>query len=123
MVAGSGILSAYDIRESNDIDVVVGEDLYRKLAEDPRFTKKESYGLEVLVDDLFEIRTMWGVLGKDQTVGDLMRESVVINDVRYTSLDFLLRVKRSWLQDENVRQKDIDDVKLIEDYLARQDIV
>lgn len=37
----------------------------------------------------------------------------------YISLDFLLRVKQSWLQDDDVRQKDIDDVKLIEAYHSK----
>jgi hypothetical protein len=35
-------------------------------------------------------------------------------------LDFLLAVKKSWLQDDDVRQKDIDDVELIENYLVEQ---
>jgi hypothetical protein len=71
----------------------------------------------VLVDEIFEIGTNWGVLGKNQAFDDLYRQSVVIDDVRYVTLEFLLAVKESWLDDDDVRQKDIDDVKLIKTFL------
>lgn len=120
VIIGSGILSAYGIRDSNDIDIVVEKETYNKLTTDNRFTKAENHGREVLTDELFEIGTSWGVLGKSQTFDDLFQQSTMIDGVRYITLDFLLVVKRSWLKDADVRQKDIDDVKLIEDYLAQQ---
>lgn len=120
VVIGSGILSAYGVRESNDIDVVTDTETYGRLAGDPRFAKTENHGREILSDALFEIGTGWGVLGTFHTFEDLVKHSIVIDDVRYVTLEFLLAVKKSWLHDENVRQKDIDDVKLIEQYLAQQ---
>jgi hypothetical protein len=117
VVIGFGILNALDIRQSNDIDVVVDIGTYTKLSFNARFKKAESYGHEILVDGLFEIGTCWGVLGKDQTFHDLFRHSVVLEDVRYISLEFLLEVKQSWLQSAvNIRQKDADDVRSIETY-------
>lgn len=120
VVIGSGILDALGIRKSNDIDVVVDKETYAHLKESGRFQEEQHYGRSVLVDDSFEANAHWGVLGKDQTLSDLTEQSVTIDDVRYITLDFLLAVKKSWLLDDNVRQKDIDDVKLIEEYLARQ---
>ncbi len=122
VVIGSGILNALGIRKSGDIDVVVDEETYARLRDEGRFREEQHYGRSVLVDDSFEVNTYWGVLGKDQTLSDLIEQSVAVDEVRYISLDFLLAVKKSWLLDDNVRQKDIDDVKLIEEYLAEQKI-
>ncbi len=119
VVIGSGILSALNLRASNDIDVVVPEVEYIRLADSQQFTKSQNHGCEILADELFEIGTSWGVLGKNQTFDELHKESVVIGGVRYVTIEFLLAVKKSWLQDDDVRQKDIDDVKLIEKYLAQ----
>jgi len=120
VVIGSGILSALKLRASNDIDVVVLQPEYLKLANGSRFTKNQNHGHEILTDELFEIGTSWGVLGKSQTFDDLQKQSVVIDGVRYITIEFLLAVKKSWLQDDNVRQKDIDDVQLIEKYLKEE---
>lgn len=117
VVIGSGILSANNIRESSDIDVTVTEDTYKRLSKDTRFTEIYKNGRKVLVDEIFEIGTNWGVLGRNQVFDDLYRQSVVIDDVRYVTLEFLLAVKESWLDDDDVRQKDIDDVKLIKTFL------
>lgn len=119
VVIGSGILSAYGIRESNDIDVVTDKSTYNKISAESRFTKAENHGREILTDDLFEIGTSWDVLGKGQTIDDLKEKSTVVDGVRYITIEFLLAVKKSWLQDDDVRQKDIDDVELIEKYLAQ----
>lgn len=119
VIIGSGILNALGIRKSGDVDVVVGLQAYERLSKDSRFTQNENYGRPILTDNTFEICTRWGVLNKEYNLSDFMPETVVIDDVRYISLDFLLRVKQSWLQDDDVRQKDIDDVKLIETYLAK----
>lgn len=120
VIIGSGILDALGIRKSDDVDVVVDSGDYERLSEDSRFTPGENHGRPVLLDDTFEICKSWGVLGKEYKLQDFIPETVVIDGVRYISLDFLLRVKKSWLQDDDVRQKDIDDVKLIEEYLARE---
>ncbi len=120
VVIGSGILSALGIRDSKDIDAVVIEDVYSRLGQDPKFTKSQNHGREILTMNLFEIGTSWGVLGKDQSYKDLAENSVVIDGVRYITPEFLLEVKRSWLKDDDVRQKDIDDVKLIEEYIREQ---
>lgn len=120
VVIGSGILSALHIRASHDIDIVVPEAEYSRLAGNKQFTKSQNHGREILADELFEIGTSWGVLGKNQTFDDLQNQSVVIDGVCYISIEFLLAVKKSWLQDDDVRQKDIDDVELIEKYLKEQ---
>ena len=120
VVIGSGILSALNLRASNDIDIVVPDTEYSRLADKKQFTKRQNHGREILDDGLFEISTSWGVLGKDQTFDDLQKQSVVIDGVRYVTIEFLLAVKKSWLQDDDVRQKDVDDIELIEKYLKEK---
>lgn len=120
VVIGSGILNALQIRNCNDIDVVVGVETYQTMRKDARFVKALNHGLEVLSDGLFEIGTSWNVLGRSRSFDDLRNNSVVIDGVCYVTLDFLLAIKESWLNDDGVRQKDIDDIKLIKDYQDRQ---
>lgn len=84
------------------------------------FRKEAKFDRELLVNDLFDISTDWFVLGKSWNFEDFREYSIIINGVRYITIEFLLNVKKSWIAgDEVVRQKDIDDVKLIEDYLEK----
>lgn len=118
VVIGSGILSALNLRESKDIDVVVMEEKYKELSDTGRFRKEQNHGREILADDLFEIGTSWTVIGKTWKFEDLLNHSTTIDGVRYNSVEFLLDAKRRWISDGESRQKDIDDVKLMEQYLS-----
>ena len=117
VVIGSGILNALSIRESGDVDITVDVEDYERLKATGQFIEKISYGNKILELDDLEIGTSWGVLGKQHFVSDLIEQSVVVDGVRYVTLKFLLDAKKSWLKDVEVRQKDIDDVKLIEKYM------
>ena len=117
VVIGSGILNALNLRESKDIDVVVTEETYKELSDNGRFEKEQNHGREILTDDLFEIGTSWTVVGKAWKFEDLLSHSTIISGVRYHTVEFLLDAKRRWIADGEGRQKDIDDVKLMEQYL------
>lgn len=117
VVIGSGILNTLNIRKSNDIDLVVTENIYQQLSKNDLFHKTENHGQEILASGLLEIGTSWDTLGKILKFEDFLKESVVIDSVRYIKPEFLLAFKRSKLLSNDVRQKDIDDVSLIENYL------
>ncbi len=119
IVIGSGILDALKLRESGDIDLVVTEERYKELSNNPRFKKERKRGKEYIIDGLLEINTSWTVIGKTWKFDDLLNQSVVIGGVRYNTVQFLLGVKRCWVTDGEARQKDIDDVKLMENYLKK----
>ena len=119
VVIGSGILDALEIRGNKDVDAVVSRDAYERLSLNNHFQKAENHGKEVLTDGLMEIGTSWTVIGEDWDFNMLLNQSVVIDEVRYNTLQFLLDVKRSWLKDADVREKDINDVRLIEEYMRR----
>ncbi len=119
IIIGSGILQALGIRKSKDIDIVVNQEIYDSLKKSGKFTTSKNHGRETLTDDLFEIGTSWNVLGKSHNFKDFDNDSIVIDGVRYITLDFLYKAKRSWVQGGYARQKDIEDIKLIEKYIGK----
>lgn len=118
VIIGSGILNALAIRESKDIDVVATEEKYEDLRNNNRFTRRISHGREILTDGLFEIGRTWTVVGKIWKFEDLLGRTLIIDDIRYIALDFLLEAKRDWIKNGEGRSKDIDDVKLMKEYLS-----
>jgi hypothetical protein len=119
IVIGSGILQALGIRSSNDIDVVVNTTEFDRLRKTGKFKESTSHGLPVLTLKPFEIRNAWSVLGRDRDFDDLSEDSAILDGVRYISLEFLLAVKKSWLDSGEARDKDVADVRLMETYLPR----
>ena len=119
IVIGSGILGALHIRDIHDIDLVVTEEAYGRLVQDSRFKKTETHGREILTYGVYEIGINWAVMGKSWDFASLSEHSTVIDGVRYIDISFLLDVKRSWTAEGDVRQKDLDDIQLIEDYIKK----
>jgi hypothetical protein len=119
VVIGSGILNELGIRPSKDIDLVVDQKAFDRLSLNPRFSKKSLNGNALLVDDILEIMTHDCILGKNYSFSDFLTESTVLKNVRYINLEFLLKIKESWVVDGTVRPKDHKDIKLIKKYLAK----
>ena len=119
IVIGSGILQARGIRKSKDMDIVVTQEIYNSLKKSGKFAISKNHGRETLADNLFEIGTSWNVLGKSYRFKDFENDSIVIDGVRFISLDFLYKAKRSWVDGGYARKKDIKDVKLIEKYMNK----
>ncbi len=121
VVISSGILQALEIRKSNDIDLVVSREAYSRLKKSGKFMVKydleHKFGPETLKRDDLEIGISWVELNTPHELQYFKNYSVIINGVRYITLDFLYKVKKGWLNQKNVRQKDVEDVKLIEKYL------
>ena len=117
IVIGSGILEALGIRKSNDIDLVVLQDIFNALKRSDKFHIKIDRNREILTDSTFEIGINWIVLGKPHFLSDLLEHSSIITGVRYVSVEFLHKVKKSWAQQGSHRQKDLRDIELMESYL------
>ncbi len=116
IVIGSGILQALEIRKSKDIDIVTTQKIYDILKKSGKFTIKQNNGREILTKDLLEIGTKWKVLGKSYKFEDFNNNSIVIDNIRYITLEFLYKAKKSWVREGTVRPKDKIDIKLIEEY-------
>ena len=119
IVIGSGILQVLGIRKSKDIDVVASQDVYDSLKKSGKFTVSKNHGREVLSDGIFEIGTSWKVLDKSYRFEDFTNDSIVINGVRYITIGFLYKAKKSWVDGGYARQKDIEDVRSIEKYMSK----
>ncbi len=117
IVIGSGIMGILGIRDSDDIDLVVTKDAYEKLTKNSNFHFETHYGREILVDDKIEIGVNWRTLGGLRDFEKLCENSIVIDDVRYCTLDFIYDVKKYWIDhDDSPRDKDFRDLKLIDKY-------
>ena len=115
IVAGGGILNALNIRESEDIDLVVTSSLYKTL-KDKGWKEVNKGTYNVLEHDPFEAGLCWdGDKNEMQNIDDLLSDAVYVNDVPFTSLERL----RSW-KSKMKRDKDIRDIKLIDEYLNTQ---
>ncbi len=123
IIIGSGILQALNIRRSKDVDVIVNLKTYENLKNSGKFSSKYILGQEVLKDELFEIGTVWNVLGKPYKFNDLVENSVVINGVRYISIDFLYKFKKGWMSKGEARPKDLKDIKLMERHFSKKTVI
>lgn len=95
---------------------MVTKEKYEELKSSGKFEIEEVKGKEILDDGLFEIGTQWTVLDKEE-FDSFMDVSEIIDGVRYVTLEFLLKVKKSWIENGTVRPKDLKDIEMIEKYL------
>lgn len=118
LVIGSGILGALGIREVKDIDLVVTPKLFDKL-------KNKGWQLEEieiqgkmrhrLVIGLAEAYADFYLYDEPQNIYKMIEEAEIIQDVPFMKLEILLEMKRSLN-----RQKDLDDIELINEYVGGQ---
>jgi len=112
-VYGSGPLGVRGIREVNDLDVFVIDDLYEKLkGEYPQNVKEDKIEIGEI-----EIYSPW-MWDWEDSVGDLktvMKRAELIDGIRFMLLKDLITLKKKM-----GRQKDFKDIKLIEDYLRKR---
>lgn len=122
VVIGSGILNALKIRESHDIDVTVTKQMYEHFKQESNFKVVNLFGTEFLQNEDYEIGTEWNVgdINRVYSYEELYINSIVIDNVRYISLEFILEIKKLWIKSKNVRKKDIKDIQLIENYLKNK---
>lgn len=120
VVLGSGILSALGIREAKDIDLLVKPELFENL-------KKDGWHYEVIEiegkprdmlskDDTQVFKDFWW---QDKTLSseEGIARAQNINGFNFISLQTLLEYKKT-----AKREKDAQDVVLIEEYLKKNNL-
>ena len=111
VVIGSGLLDALNLRESSDIDLVVSEELFVRLRQADGWQAEVKYGETVLTKGDAEVWLSWGSRGTPN-FKQLYEQGVSIDGVRFVDPVFLLNWKKDRASD-----KDLRDVKLLEEYL------
>ncbi|MBH1980246.1 hypothetical protein I8H89_01875 [Candidatus Saccharibacteria bacterium] len=109
VVIGSGLLDAWDLRETSDVDLVVSDELFDKLAQDRRFSPGEKHGDRFLEWDDYEVFDNWGAEG---AFDQLYATSIVVEGVRFVAPSYLIawKEKRNW-------EKDRRDISLLRERL------
>lgn len=102
-VFGSGPLAIRNIRENEDIDIIVKKDLWEEIAKNHKINDKSSISIENI-----EIWNKW----EDFDIDELIDNSDIIEGLRFVKLEEVLKWKRKM-----GREKDIKDINLIERFM------
>lgn len=112
-IYGSGPLGIREIREVNDLDVFVTDDLYEKLKEKyPQSIKEDK--IEIGEIEIYP-PSMWYWEDKVGDLETVMNRAELFDGARFMLLKDLVILKK-----EMGRQKDFEDIKLIEDYIKQK---
>jgi hypothetical protein len=113
VVYGSAPFAILGIREVNDIDLFVSEELYQELV--IKGWKKIYKGPkdEPMTYDIYEAHNTWEFSPYSPTLPELLSRSFEIGGIPFASLEDV----RLW-KESSGRPKDITDLKLIDDYLS-----
>lgn len=112
IVVASGIMNALGIRESDDIDLVITPELYKRLKNTPGWKEIEKHGYNVLMNGPFEAGLSWDNDDEIPNLDYLLKDAVYIKDVPFASLEKV----RTW-KEKMGREKDKKDLVLIDNYL------
>lgn len=119
IIIGSGILDQLGIRRSTDIDVATGRAVLEKIARSGGWAEKlDKNQRQYLVkhDGSAEIWDGWEIDGRVVEYNELLDYAVEYDGVKFVSLDFLRRWK-NW----RGREKDIQDVRLIDEWRVKHE--
>ncbi len=111
-IYGSGPLAVRGVRETDDLDVLITDSLYQKLKVDYPNSAKEGKLTKGKIDMYPSWNWMWG-----DNVGDLkdaITRAEIIDGVKFITLQDLIDCKRKM-----AREKDFEDIRLIEEYLKK----
>ena len=112
VVVGSGTMAAHNIRQAKDIDIVVVEELFSKCANNGWKEKMRPNGKKGLKRGNIEVYLDVNYGNYNPKTQDLIRNAEIINGIPFLRLEDLIKFKK-----EYNREKDIQDIQLIERHL------
>jgi hypothetical protein len=118
VVIAGGVLTALGIREAQDIDISVLPELHKKLRESGEWKEETRYSNKLfLLKDDTEINPelSWGEY--KTTTREAIQSALTIEDVPFMNLQELKKFKLAL-----GREKDINDIKLIDEYLNKNNL-
>jgi hypothetical protein len=110
-IFGSGPVAIRNIRESNDLDIIVKKDLWTKLLN--RYKKYYNPARKRIELNNIEIYLDWLNITTD--LNEIIDSAYIIDGFPYAQLKYVIEWKKS-----SQREKDIEDLKLIDKYLKYQ---
>lgn len=114
IVFGSCPLAVAGIREANDIDLFVSQEIYEKLRNAGWKKTYKGPNDRPLAHDVFEAHENWDFSSYSPTLKDLLTKAVEVDGVRFASIEDV----RKW-KVASRRPKDLADIKFINDYLNK----
>lgn len=114
VVFGSSPLAVVGLRETNDIDLLVSQEIYERLRNAGWKKVHKGPNDTPLVYDVFEAHNNWNFSSYNPTLKDLLTKAVEVDGVLFASIEDV----RKW-KVVSGRPKDIIDIKLIDDYLKK----
>lgn len=114
VVFGSGPLAAAGIRETNDIDLLVSSDVLKQLNKKGWKELVKDVNDKPLVFEDFEAHDTWDFSPYAPTLNELLKTATEVDGIKFASLDEV----RKW-KVASGRQKDLNDIKLIDKYLIQ----
>lgn len=103
------------IRKAEDIDILVSPRLYNEL-ENKGWKKHEKYNILQDKDKICGAKVTLDFMKENYSLEEIMPFAVIIDDIPFMSLEMLADAKR-----QMGREKDLRDIKLIEEYLAKME--
>ncbi len=113
VVFGSGPLAAHGIRPTRDVDLFVTPELYQKLKMEG-WEEKEWDLMEgkYLSKGLYEVDDTWHYGTYNPTPEEIISVADIIHGIPFAPITEVLKWKKAFR-----RPKDLEDVKLIEEYI------
>ena len=108
-IFGSSSLVVRNLRQSDDIDLIVKKDLWDKLSQKYKVEGSKNNLIKI---GKIEIWNDWLYL--KESVEELIDDSEIIDGLPFVKLKYVLE----WKKKMN-REKDIEDIKLIEEFLRK----
>ncbi len=116
IVIGSGVLDVLGIRSTDDVDLLVTKDVYKSFHSKPGWSEKIwPQGDPTLSAEGVDLSTDWGDDKNIYQFDEILQNSIEVGGIRFVSPEFLIKWKKN-----KGRDKDLQDVKLITEYLSKQ---
>ena len=112
-IFGSGPMGIRELRECRDLDIIVTEDIYNIYKNNSGWELKKCDKSEYLEKDNIELWKNWSP--SDWNINQLIKNAEIIDDLPFVRLEEVLRWKKIL-----GREKDLEDIKIIERYLKNE---
>lgn len=114
VVVGSSCLEIHGLRKADDIDILAFPEL-KELFVKKGFTQCNPNKPKSLLKDNLEAVFDWNFsCGYSRPVEEVVAEAEIFQDIPFAPLEEILSLKKTWR-----REKDIQDIILIENYLNK----